>query len=140
MEIIINSPDDLDKVVVALLAFANGRKKFLLSANMGSGKTTFVNAFARHKGVREQTASPTFSLVNEYSYLENGQPQLMRHLDLYRLRSETEAQDIGIIEYLDDAHYTFIEWPQIIEPLLNGDEILIRIEQLSELGRRFIFE
>ena len=139
MEIIINSPDDLDEVVVALLTFADGRKKFLLSADMGSGKTTFVNAFARYKGVREPTASPTFSLVNEYSYFENDTLQLIRHLDLYRLRSETEAQDIGIIEYLDDAHYTFIEWPQIIEPLLDGDEILIRIEQLSEFGRRFIF-
>jgi tRNA threonylcarbamoyladenosine biosynthesis protein TsaE len=138
MEIIAALPE-LDQVVHQLLVFANGRKKFLLDAEMGSGKTTFVNVFAAHFQVREQTSSPTFSLINEYSYLKDGQPQLIRHLDLYRLRNLQEAKDIGIEDILDDHHYAFIEWPDVIEPLLYGDEIRIKIETIAENRRKFVF-
>jgi tRNA threonylcarbamoyladenosine biosynthesis protein TsaE len=136
---IIASISDLENVVEQLLAYAKGRKKFLLSAEMGSGKTTFVNAFALHLNVENPTSSPTYSLINEYSYLENGAPQLMRHLDLYRLNSLQEAKDIGIEDVLDDAHYAFIEWPEIIEPLLYGDEIRINIEIMADNRRKFVF-
>lgn len=136
---IIATINDLENVVTQLLAYANGRKKFLLYAEMGSGKTTFVNAFALNLKVTTATSSPTYSLVNEYIYTENGAPQLMRHLDLYRLLSLQEAKDIGIEDILDDAHYAFIEWPEVIEPLLYGDEIRINIEIMSDNSRKFVF-
>ena len=138
MEITIHHQKDLEKVVNALLDFARGRKKIILNAPMGAGKTTFTNAFCKAMGVESHTSSPTFSLVNEYNYEKNGQKGLIRHLDLYRLKNAQEALDIGIEDFLYDAHYTFIEWPDVVLEFLPEDIIEIHIEALDENSRRFV--
>jgi tRNA threonylcarbamoyladenosine biosynthesis protein TsaE len=89
-------------------------------------------------GVKNNTSSPTFSLVNEYEYEKDGQKALIRHLDLYRLKNAEEALDIGIEDFLYDAHYTFIEWPDVILEFLPEDIIEIQIEALDENSRRFV--
>ena len=132
---------ELPLVVRTLFDFAKGTTKFLLQAEMGAGKTTFTKAFAAHLGVSDHTGSPTFSLVNEYYYFDDQQKRhTMRHLDLYRLRNLQEALDIGIEDFLYDECYTFIEWPEIIEPILPEIVILIRIEVLDNQERVFEFE
>ncbi len=129
----------LPEVIGPLLeAFGNCRK-IALYGDMGAGKTTLVKAIAAHLGVRENTASPTFSLVNQYSYTHaDGTACLMHHLDLYRLRNIQEALDIGIEDLLDDPWYCFIEWPQVIEPLLPENTIHLTIEAASDQTRRII--
>jgi tRNA threonylcarbamoyladenosine biosynthesis protein TsaE len=136
MNIRISSVTDLNKVVDTLLAFANGEQKFLLVAEMGSGKTTFVKAFCKFMGVEGETSSPTFSLVNEYQY-EKG---LIRHLDLYRLKKLDEAIDLGIEDFFYDTNYLFIEWPEILEPILPEGMILIKINVNENKERVFQFE
>jgi tRNA threonylcarbamoyladenosine biosynthesis protein TsaE len=141
MNIHIKHKKELLNVVKALLEFAEGEKKFLLQAEMGAGKTTFTKVFAAHLGVTDHTGSPTFSLVNEYYYLDDAQKRhTMRHLDLYRLRNLQEAMDIGIEDFLYDECYTFIEWPEMIEPILPETFVVIRIEVLENMERVFMFE
>ncbi len=141
MNIQIKHKKELHKVVKALLDFAAGEKKFLLQAEMGAGKTTFTKAFAVYMGVTDHTGSPTFSLVNEYYYTDKSEKrQIMRHLDLYRLRNLQEAMDIGIEDFLYDECYTFIEWAEIIEPILPETVVLIEIEVLEETERIFKFK
>ena len=127
-EFLIPSLSDLPKAVEWLLKEAKGRKKIMLYGTMGMGKPTFSQAFCQHLGVRNMATSPTFSLVNEYVYEENGVEKLIHHLDLYRLKSLEEALDIGIEDYLFDDNYCLIEWPQIIEPLLDDDVLKISLE------------
>ena len=133
----IPSLSDLPKAVEWLLQEANGRKKIMLYGDMGAGKTTFTKAFCAHFEVKGNTSSPTFSLVNEYHYEENRVKKIIHHLDLYRLKNIDEALDIGIEDYLYDAHYCLIEWAQIIEPLLTDDILKIRLE-ISENNERKI--
>jgi tRNA threonylcarbamoyladenosine biosynthesis protein TsaE len=64
----------------------------------------------------------------------------MRHLDLYRLLNLQEAMDIGIEDFLYDECYTFIEWPEMIEPILPETFVVIRIEVLENMERVFKFE
>ena len=141
MEITIKSIDDLEKVVNALLDFSEGRKKMMFYGEIGAGKTTFIQNICKHLGVRERVVSPTYSLVNEYTYADQSfqKEQLVHHLDLYRLKSEQEALDIGIEDYLYDKYYCFIEWAEIIEHWLPEDIIKINIEIFENSGRRFIF-
>jgi tRNA threonylcarbamoyladenosine biosynthesis protein TsaE len=127
-EFLIPALPDLPKAVEWLLKEAKGRKKIMLYGTMGMGKTTFSQAFCQHLGVKNMATSPTFSLVNEYVYEENGVEKLIHHLDLYRLKSLEEALDIGIEDYLFDDNYCLIEWPQIIEPLLDDDVLKISLE------------
>lgn len=132
---------DLVTVADVLLRFASGRKKIALIGELGAGKTAFVKAFCRRLKVSENVSSPTFALVNEYSYFdEKKQAAAIYHLDLYRLTDLDEALNIGIEDYLDNNSYCFIEWPEIIEPLLPTDMVFIKIEVLPDGSRQFLME
>jgi tRNA threonylcarbamoyladenosine biosynthesis protein TsaE len=130
--------NDLSEAVKWVLEKAQGRHKIMLYGNMGAGKTTFTKAFCLHFGVKDSTSSPTFSLVNEYSYEEKGVKKMIHHLDLYRLKSIDEALDIGIEDYLYDSHYCLIEWAQIIEPILPEDVLKIGFEISENFERKIV--
>lgn len=127
-------------VARALLQQVGSRRKFALYGDLGAGKTTLVKALCEVLGVRESVASPTFSLVNEYSYFdtETQSIQLVHHIDLYRLKDIEEALDIGIEEYLDGLSYCFIEWPQVVEPLLDAQTVQIKLEILPDDTRKIL--
>jgi tRNA threonylcarbamoyladenosine biosynthesis protein TsaE len=113
MEIIfsLNEIQEVAKKVIA----ENPEKVILFHGQMGAGKTTFIKALAKELGVTDATSSPTFSLVNEYK-TANGQP--LYHFDVYRLKSESEALDFGIEDYLYSGNWCFIEWSEKIPNLL----------------------
>jgi tRNA threonylcarbamoyladenosine biosynthesis protein TsaE len=139
IELFTHSPADLPAAVPPLLAALAGRKKIALYGEMGAGKTALVGAWCAHLGVPGRTASPTFSLVNEYRYpADNGKTALFRHLDLYRLNTVQEAFDIGIEDFLYDSEYCIIEWPQLIESLFPKDMAKIKIEIIGETARRIL--
>jgi tRNA threonylcarbamoyladenosine biosynthesis protein TsaE len=102
---------------------------------MGAGKTTFVAAIAQHLGVTEPTSSPTYSIVQEYESADAHTTVL--HLDLYRLKTLEEALDIGIEELLDRSNvYIFIEWADLILPILPDDVVHIRVHIEENEARR----
>ncbi|MEO1259099.1 MAG: tRNA (adenosine(37)-N6)-threonylcarbamoyltransferase complex ATPase subunit type 1 TsaE [Bacteroidota bacterium] len=138
-EIVINGVEELQKAVKEILHSQKGKVVFTLTGDLGAGKTTLTQAICRQLGVREHVTSPTYSLVNEYSYLdENGQEKIFRHLDLYRLKDIEEALNIGIEDYLNDGNYCFIEWPEVIEPLLPEDAVKINISILRNSSRKIL--
>ncbi|MDF1863844.1 MAG: tRNA (adenosine(37)-N6)-threonylcarbamoyltransferase complex ATPase subunit type 1 TsaE [Saprospiraceae bacterium] len=140
MELIVKNINELEKVVQKLLGFAKGRKKMLFTGEIGAGKTTFIKEFCKHLKVNEHVTSPTFSLVNEYSFNgKSGEEELIHHIDLYRLKNAEEALDIGIEEYLYDDDYCLIEWPEIIENLLPEEVIRINFEITEESTRKILF-
>lgn len=140
MEIIVNSEQELEAVVNQLLDFAGDRKILAFTGEIGVGKTTFIKSFCRHFNVNEQVTSPTFSLINEYSYQKgNGTEDLIYHMDLYRLESIEEALHIGIEDYLFKNSFCLIEWPEIIEDILPEDTVRINITIESDSSRKLVF-
>lgn len=137
-EFLTPSVSDLPKAVKWVLEQAIGRKKIMLYGDMGAGKTTFTKAFCHYLGVQGSTSSPTFSLVNDYVYSENNTEKHIYHIDLYRLKSLDEALDIGIEDYLYDANYCLIEWPQLIEPLLDESVLKISIQKTGKSARKVV--
>lgn len=108
----------------------------LLSGDLGAGKTHFVKGVARGFGVDESHVnSPTFTLIHEY---KTGRLPVY-HIDAYRLKSEQEAVEIGIEEYLFGDGICLVEWPERIEGLLPDDCLEVRIEALGTESRRFSF-
>jgi tRNA threonylcarbamoyladenosine biosynthesis protein TsaE len=110
----------------------NPQKVILFNGQMGVGKTTLIKALAKKLGVNGATSSPTFSLVNEY---ENHQNKLIYHFDVYRLKSEREALDMGIDEYLYSGNWCFIEWAEKIPNLIPIEHSIIDIETLEDGNR-----
>jgi tRNA threonylcarbamoyladenosine biosynthesis protein TsaE len=106
---------------------------FALHGKMGAGKTTLVNALCRELGA-QKTASPTFSLVNEY---EGNNGVRIFHFDLYRLNRSEEAMDIGFEDYLDRNAYVFIEWPELVLDLLD-EPVHIEITSHSDGVRTLV--
>jgi tRNA threonylcarbamoyladenosine biosynthesis protein TsaE len=135
MEIVF-SLDEIDKVAQKILD-QNPNKVILFNGNMGVGKTTLIKSLSQNLGVKGNTSSPTFSLVNEYQTNEN---QIVYHFDCYRLKSEVEALDMGIDDYLYSGNWCFIEWPEKIESLIPEKCSLISIETLPNGLRKLIYK
>lgn len=119
---------DLAAIAEQLLASANGKKTFLFTGEMGAGKTTLIKQLCSYLGTSDEIFSPTYSIVNEYEYNGPLGHGLIYHLDLYRLHKIDEALQIGIEEYLDSGHYCFIEWPELIEALIDPSAVRIKID------------
>lgn len=113
----------------------NPNKVILFNGEMGVGKTTFIKELAKVLGVKDATSSPTFSLVNEYQTVNN---QLIYHFDVYRLKQESEALDMGIDEYLYSGNWCFIEWAEKIPNLIPPQHSVINIKLLSNNERELI--
>lgn len=140
IEFVAHTEDDLDQAVELLLRLADGKKKIILTGDLGAGKTAFTKAFCRRLNVNETVTSPSFALVNEYSYRdESDRERLVHHLDLYRLKNIEEAYEIGIEEYLYDDDYCLIEWPDMIEDLLPEDVVQVKITMLPDASRKILF-
>ena len=133
MEIIF-SLDEIENVAKKILS-ENPKKVILFHGNMGVGKTTLIKALAKELGVNDVTSSPTFSLVNEYQINDN---QYIYHFDVYRLKNEIEALDMGIDEYLYSGNWCFIELAENIPNLIPDEHSIIKIELLPDGKRHLI--
>jgi tRNA threonylcarbamoyladenosine biosynthesis protein TsaE len=125
---------DLPHVIPDFLK-ANKHKIITFHGEMGVGKTTFIKELCKNLGVTGNTSSPTFSLVNEYEIANN---QKIYHFDFYRIKSETEALDMGIDDYFDSGNWCFIEWPEKISNLLNLPHSKVEILILEDGARELI--
>ena len=111
---------------------AEGKKVFAFHGAMGAGKTTFIHALCDIKKVSSTVGSPTFSLVNEYSYPGG----LIYHIDLYRLNNAEEAIRAGIEDCFYSNHICLVEWPEKALDLLPDHTVHVYLEALGNDIRR----
>jgi len=90
----------------------SGKSVIAFHGPMGSGKTTFIHALCEVKGVKETVGSPTFAIINEYSWDCEGTKKPIFHLDLYRMRDEEEAIRAGVEDVLFSGYTCLVEWPE----------------------------
>jgi tRNA threonylcarbamoyladenosine biosynthesis protein TsaE len=95
-----------------------------LVGELGAGKTQFIKGLATGVGIGNSTyiSSPSFTLIHEYP----GKTPLY-HIDLFRLRKEKEAEELGLEDYVQGRGITAIEWADKIPSLLPEDVLLISI-------------
>lgn len=125
---------EIDSIAKQILAYAE-HHIILLNGAMGVGKTTLTKAICHELGVKEETVSPTFSIVNEY---EGKDGQIIYHFDLYRLNKPEELLDIGFEDYLAQADWVLIEWPEKMGTYYPNYHTSIEIKHLNELNRNAI--
>lgn len=129
------SLDELNGVAEYLIPlFDQGYHVALLNGELGSGKTTMVKALCQLTGVMDPVTSPTFSLVQEYYSPSLGR---MYHMDLYRLKTPADLNQIGFEEYLDSGNICLIEWPELGRSYYTMPYIDISIDVESNNIRNF---
>ncbi|VBB47030.1 conserved hypothetical protein [uncultured Paludibacter sp.] len=118
------------------ITFLNSHKNtvYCFNGKMGAGKTTLIKSICEELGVKETVNSPTFSIVNEY---ESKDGRIIYHFDCYRLNKLEDALNIGAEDYLNSGNLCFIEWPEVLTPILPEDSIFVEIEEVED-GIRMI--
>ena len=118
-----------------ILEKCGDRRVFAFDGKMGAGKTTFIKCLCEAMGTEDVVNSPTFAIVNVYEVEAKGERKEVYHFDCYRIKDIREAMDFGAEEYLYSRNYCFIEWAEMIEPLLPEDTVWVKIE-VEENGER----
>ena len=118
-----------------ILEKCGDRRVFAFDGKMGAGKTTFIKCLCEAMGTEDVVNSPTFAIVNVYEVDAKGERQEVYHFDCYRIKDIREAMDFGAEEYLYSRNYCFIEWAEMIEPLLPEDTVWVKIE-VEDNGER----
>lgn len=126
-----SGPDDVVMAAEKILSACPNDRIFAIYGGLGAGKTTLVKGLAEVIGSKDVVKSPTFSIVNEYDSPLGS----IYHFDFYRIENLEEVYDLGYEEYFFSGNYCFIEWPELIEPLVPEEAVLIRIETTGPLDR-----
>ena len=132
------SLEELPKVAAEVAAALPMAGVVAVHGTMGAGKTTLVRAVLQEWGTEEEGASPTFGLVHHHTVSRQGEPCQVRHMDLYRLEHEEEAERAGIADMLLEDVLTLVEWPERVPGLMPDDAHLLQIEELSDGTRQCI--
>ncbi len=122
---------DIDVIATRFWQAFGQYKVFAFYGQMGAGKTTFIHALCNAKQVSNTVGSPTFSIINEYSYPGG----VIQHMDLYRLKNEEEAVQAGVEDALYSGNTCLVEWPERIPNLFPENTINIYLESVDEQTR-----
>ena len=130
----IKSLSEINHIAARFIQAHPADRIFAFYGEMGVGKTTFIKALCEEMKVLDYVTSPTFALINEYKTEDN---QSIFHFDFYRILNICEAYDFGYEDYFYSGNYCFIEWPELIEPILPSIAVKVTIREI-ENGRRII--
>ena len=137
MEIKITSLDHIHEAAKEFIAAMGDNTVFAFYGKMGAGKTTFTKAVCEELGVTDVINSPTFAIVNEYLTATGDS---VFHFDFYRVKNIEEAMDFGYEEYFYSGNRCFIEWPEMVEPLLPENTLICKFSELADGRRELVIE
>ncbi len=106
-----------------------------LFGDLGSGKTTFMQGFAKGLGVEKRIISPTFIVVRKYEIkIKN-----FYHIDLYRMENQEDIEGLGIDEIMSNPeNIVAIEWAEKMGELLPKNRWDLRFEYIDENKRKIV--
>lgn len=129
----INTLEETQVLAMKLADLVEPQHTITLEGDLGAGKTTFTQSFAKGLGVKRTVNSPTFTIMKQY---EGRIP--LNHLDVYRLADSDE--DLGWEEIFYGNAVTVVEWAHLIEEDLPEERLAIEITRIDETKRKFVLK
>ena len=134
-KIVTETPAETQLLAAKIAQAAQPGLVIVLNGDLGAGKTTFTQGFARALGVSGRVKSPTFNIMQTHM----AQDFPIYHFDAYRLE-ETGAQDQGFEEFIGTDGVTLIEWAQFMADLLPNDRLELSFERVGDDSRAITIE
>ena len=111
----------------------DGAVVIALFGNLGGGKTTFLQGFAKGLRIKEKILSPTFVILKRYGNFY--------HIDCYRLKNHEDILDLDFINIISNPkNIVAVEWPEKIKKLLPENTIEINFGFVDENKRDIIIQ
>ena len=138
------------------IPFKKGALVVALQGELGSGKTTFLQGFAKGLGIKEKILSPTFIILRKFEIrnskslptgdLPKGdetnskskiqRPKTFYHIDAYRLKSACDLYELGWNEIIKDPqNIIVVEWADRVRGAMSRDAVWIRFRWCGEAER-----
>lgn len=128
----LKSLEDTEQFAQEILKLHKPGQVILLKGELGSGKTTFTQYFAKALGIKNRITSPSFLIMKVYPCEYKTIKQLV-HIDLYRLK---KIDNFGLDEYLNKESLVVIEWPEKIEKQIPKSRIEINFKIIDQDKRK----
>jgi len=135
LKLVSRSSEQTQHLGIRLGELAQSGDVFLLTGNLGSGKTCLTQGIAWGLGVKEYAFSPSFVIIREY----HGRLTLY-HIDFYRLDRLEEIADLGLDEYLYGKGVCAVEWADKGIAVLPDEHLLINLSYVSDTERAVSLE
>ena len=130
---------------------SQGAMVLALSGDLGAGKTTFLQGFAKGLGIKENILSPTFVIMKKFEIpnyklqtnskfeIRNSKFSHFYHFDCYRLSNAQEILSLGFAQIISNPqNIVAIEWPEKIAGVLPKSNIEIAFGHLEENKRELM--
>ncbi|MEK7519550.1 MAG: tRNA (adenosine(37)-N6)-threonylcarbamoyltransferase complex ATPase subunit type 1 TsaE [Patescibacteria group bacterium] len=111
-----------------------------LQGDLGSGKTTFLQGFAKGLGIKGKIISPTFVLIRRFQFKNsiNRKFKDFYHIDCYRLGSSKEILKLGFKKIISNPeNIVAVEWVDRIIKSLPKNNLILNFET-SALNKRML--
>ena len=108
-------------------------RPFVLSliGDLGGGKTTFLQGFAKGLGIKEKILSPSFVILKRFK-IKDLRFKNFYHIDCYRLEKPKEILDLGFKEIVSNPkNLVAIEWAERIKKILPKKTLILRFDFLN---------
>lgn len=123
--------DRLAKKILKKRPHRNHARVIALTGELGAGKTTFVQGFAKALGIKSRMVSPTFLIFRKYKNFY--------HVDVYRIHLAKELTTLGFKKILaNPQNILVIEWAEKIKKILPKDAIWVNFRHGRKENERLI--
>ncbi len=107
-----------------------------LEGDLGGGKTTFLQGFAKGLEIKEKILSPTFIIMRRFPPAGEARKNFY-HFDCYRIQKPKDILDLGFKEIINNPkNIVAIEWADRVRPLLPKNRILIQFGIVGKNKRK----
>jgi tRNA threonylcarbamoyladenosine biosynthesis protein TsaE len=108
-------------------------KVLCLYGDLGAGKTTFTQGFAKGLGIKEKILSPTFVIMKRFGNFY--------HIDCYRLKDHKDILELEFKKIISDpANIVLVEWPEIIKKVLPKKYIKVNFKFIDQTHREISYK